>query len=158
MKPVIKIWGWREMAAPKQGHEPGSGGTSATGNHCQAMWLEDTGLCVIVICEVYSRALEVPNKCNYQYNTRLPSLNTWQLVSGVGFDWADYNMPEDFNKVHPKLKFNIEQQTSNKINYLDLSITKYQNNLEFEIYRKPTTTDLILHNTSRQPFEHKYQP
>jgi hypothetical protein len=61
----------------------------------------------------------------------------------------------DFNTIHPKLKFTIQQQTHNKLNYLDLTVTKIQNSLNFERYRKPTTTNLILHNTSCHPFEHK---
>jgi hypothetical protein len=65
------------------------------------------------------------------------------------------NTLEDFNAVHLKLKFTMEQQTQNRINYLDLTIKKNQNELNFEIYRKATITDLILHNTSCHPCEHK---
>jgi hypothetical protein len=65
------------------------------------------------------------------------------------------NMLDNFNAIHPKLKFTMEQQTQNKINYIDLTIDKNQNKLNFEIYRKPTTTDLILHSTSCHPYEHK---
>jgi long-subunit acyl-CoA synthetase (AMP-forming) len=65
------------------------------------------------------------------------------------------NMLKIFNAIHPKFKFTIEQQTQNKINYLDLTIIKNQNKLNFEIYRKPTTTDFILHNTSCHPCEYK---
>jgi hypothetical protein len=49
----------------------------------------------------------------------------------------------------------MEQQTQNKFNYLDLTITNNENELSFEVYRKPTSTDLILHNTSCHPYEHK---
>jgi hypothetical protein len=65
------------------------------------------------------------------------------------------NMLENFNAVHPKLQFTMEQQTQNKINYIDLTIDKNQYKLNFEIYRKRTTTDLILHNASCHPYEHK---
>jgi hypothetical protein len=64
-------------------------------------------------------------------------------------------MLENFNAISPKLKFTIEQQTKNYINYLDLTIKKNQNKFNFEIYRKPTTTDLMLHNTSCHRYEHK---
>ncbi|PNF34011.1 hypothetical protein B7P43_G03493, partial [Cryptotermes secundus] len=60
----------------------------------------------------------------------------------------------EFNTIHHKFKFKMEQQSQNKLNYLDLSITT-NNELKFEIYRKPTSTDLILHNTSCHPYEHK---
>jgi hypothetical protein len=49
----------------------------------------------------------------------------------------------------------MEQQSQNKLNYLDLTITTQDNELNFGIHRKPTTTDLILHNTSCHPHEHK---
>jgi hypothetical protein len=65
------------------------------------------------------------------------------------------NMLENFNAIHTKLKFTIEQQTQNRINYLGLTIKKNRHKLNFEIYRKPTTIDLILHNTSCHPYEHK---
>jgi hypothetical protein len=57
------------------------------------------------------------------------------------------NMLENVNAIHPKLKFTMEQQTQNRIHYRDLTIKKNQNKLNFKVYRKPTTTDLILHNT-----------
>jgi hypothetical protein len=54
-----------------------------------------------------------------------------------------------------KLKFSMQQQTQNRINYLDIAIKKYQNKLRFGINRKPTTTDHLLHNTSCHLHKHK---
>jgi hypothetical protein len=65
------------------------------------------------------------------------------------------NTLDAFNAVHPKLKFTMEQQTQNTLNYLDITTKKNHSELNFEIYRKPTSTDLILHNTSCHPYEHK---
>jgi hypothetical protein len=39
-------------------------------------------------------------------------------------------------------------ETNNKLNYLDITINNKHNTLTFNIYRKPTTTDLIIHNDS----------
>jgi uncharacterized protein YaaW (UPF0174 family) len=39
------------------------------------------------------------------------------------------NMSDEFNRIHPKIKFTIEKETQNKINYLDLNITKEGNKL-----------------------------
>jgi hypothetical protein len=64
------------------------------------------------------------------------------------------NTLEEFNKIHPKIKFKIEKEENNKINILDLSITKTHNKIQLAIYRKPTTTDLIIHD-SCHPHEHK---
>jgi hypothetical protein len=61
----------------------------------------------------------------------------------------------EFNRIHPKINFTTEKETQNKINYLDLTITKQDNKLIFAIYRKPTTTDSIIHNNSCHPIEHK---
>jgi hypothetical protein len=57
--------------------------------------------------------------------------------------------------IHPKMKFTIKVESDNKINYLDITILKTYNKLSFGIYRKPTTSDLITHNDSCHPYEHK---
>jgi hypothetical protein len=61
----------------------------------------------------------------------------------------------EFNTGHPKINFTIEKETRNTLNYLDVTITNNHNKLTFRIYRKPTNTDLILHNDSCHPNEHK---
>jgi hypothetical protein len=45
--------------------------------------------------------------------------------------------------MHPKIKFTMEKEVNNKINFLDLSRAKTLNKLLLAIYRKPTT-DLII--------------
>jgi hypothetical protein len=60
-----------------------------------------------------------------------------------------------FNNIHPKIKFTIEKEENDKINFLDLSISRIGNRIELAIYRKPTTTDLIIPNDSCHPSEHK---
>ena len=42
------------------------------------------------------------------------------------------------------------------INFLDVSIIIQQNSLQFKIYRKPTTTDIIIPADSNHPIDHKY--
>jgi hypothetical protein len=54
-----------------------------------------------------------------------------------------------------KIKFTIETEKHNTLNYLHLTITNKYNKLTFGIYRKPTNTDLIIHNDSCHPYEHK---
>jgi hypothetical protein len=49
----------------------------------------------------------------------------------------------------------FEKVIQNKINTLDLTITKEDNRFTFAIYRKPTTTVSILHNDSYHPNERK---
>ena len=60
------------------------------------------------------------------------------------------------NSVYPTIQFTLEVEHNNSINFLDLTISKSQNNLVFDIYRKPTQTDSIIHATSQHPLSHKH--
>jgi AraC-like DNA-binding protein len=62
---------------------------------------------------------------------------------------------QDFNNIHPNIQYTMETQIDNKINYLDISIEITNSTFRFNIYRKPTTTDLITPNESCHPTEHK---
>jgi hypothetical protein len=50
----------------------------------------------------------------------------------------------------------METQTDNKLNYLDITIEIKDLQFTVDIYRKPTTTDLIIHNDSCHPSEYKH--
>jgi hypothetical protein len=65
------------------------------------------------------------------------------------------NTLDECNTIHPKIKFTIETEKHNTLNYLDITITKKHNKLTFGIYRKPTNTRVIIHNNSCHPYEHK---
>jgi len=49
------------------------------------------------------------------------------------------------------MKFTLEKEQNSRINFLDITITKDHDGLSFEIYRKPTTTEIIIPND----WEHK---
>ena len=53
------------------------------------------------------------------------------------------------------MKFTLEEEQNNRINFLDITITKNKEGLSFEIYRKPTATDIIIPNNSYHPRENK---
>lgn len=53
------------------------------------------------------------------------------------------------------IQFTVEKEIQNKLNYLHLTITNLRNTLAFNIFRKPTSTALIIYNDSCQPQEHK---
>jgi hypothetical protein len=53
------------------------------------------------------------------------------------------------------MKFSIEKEMNNSINFLDIAIHKNQCNIYFSVYRKPTTTDTIIPKDSCHPQEHK---
>jgi hypothetical protein len=67
-----------------------------------------------------------------------------------------HNILEDFNTIHPKLKFTAEQETNSQINFLDITSHRTPMNWKFAIYRKPTFTDTIIPYNSNHPNQHKY--
>lgn len=58
------------------------------------------------------------------------------------------------NSVHDSIKFTVELEENNRLNFLDLRIIKQNNRHEFGIFRKPSSTDTILHRNS---FHHPRQ-
>jgi len=60
-----------------------------------------------------------------------------------------------FNSVIPNMKLTLEKEENNKINFLDITIATGHDRLLFEVYGKPTTTDVIIPNDSCYPSEHK---
>jgi len=68
-----------------------------------------------------------------------------------------YYVLDCFNKITPKLKLTLERETDHKTNFLGISIYGEKNRLLADIYRKPTSTDIIIPNDSCHPKEHKWQ-
>jgi hypothetical protein len=66
-----------------------------------------------------------------------------------------YNVLNNFNNVMPTMNFTIEEEKDNKINFLNITISKENKSLSFNIYRKPTTTDTIIPYNSCHPLEQK---
>jgi hypothetical protein len=64
---------------------------------------------------------------------------------------------DEFNTIYPKIKFTMEEESDNKINYLDITILKTHNKLSLGISRKPTATHLIISNDSCHSYEHTKQ-
>jgi len=62
---------------------------------------------------------------------------------------------ECFKNLTPKLEFTLERETNRRINFLDITICREQNFFSVDIYRKPTSTDVIIPNDSCHPKEHK---
>ena len=66
------------------------------------------------------------------------------------------NIQNDFNKIHPNIKFTAETESDNRINFLDITIHRTPTNWMISIHRKPTFTDTIIPYTSNHPAQHKY--
>ncbi len=60
------------------------------------------------------------------------------------------------NSIHKNISFTRELEIDNKINFLDLTISKTDNKFTFKIFHKPTQTDMITHNSSAHPRSHKH--
>ncbi|KAJ8974243.1 hypothetical protein NQ317_006325 [Molorchus minor] len=60
------------------------------------------------------------------------------------------------NSLHSSIVFTVEFEENNKINFLDLEISKLDNKLDFSVYRKPTNTDLVIPFNSNHPFSQKF--
>lgn len=66
-------------------------------------------------------------------------------------EFSDY-----INKIHQKIKFSLDVQNKGKqINFLELTIYVNNNKFDFEIFRKPTQTESIIHNQSQHHFPKK---
>ncbi|KAK9879490.1 hypothetical protein WA026_006560 [Henosepilachna vigintioctopunctata] len=59
------------------------------------------------------------------------------------------------NAIHPKIKFTLEEEMENSINFLDLRIKKVDKKHSFSIYHKPSHTDTVIHNSSVHPIQQK---
>lgn len=92
-----------------------------------------------------------------------PEINFWvRYVDDIfciinGNETTASNLLNKLNNIHPKINFTLEIENNNKINFLDLTLTNNKTTLktEFGIYRKPTTTDHVIHNMSNHPHQHK---
>jgi hypothetical protein len=55
---------------------------------------------------------------------------------------------EQFNAQHKDLQFTINEEVNNQIACLDLNLIDNQGQLEMEVYRKPTATDITINSNS----------
>ena len=62
---------------------------------------------------------------------------------------------KSFNDITTGLHFTLEREEEQKINFLDLTITRTEHGFSYDIYRKHTTTDTIIPHDSCHPLEHK---
>lgn len=61
-----------------------------------------------------------------------------------------------FNNYHPKLKFTVEEEKENSINFLDMTLTRDElGNINTKWYRKEITSGRYLHFQGHNPVTHK---
>jgi len=59
------------------------------------------------------------------------------------------------NGINEQLEFKATEEINNSINYLDLTINRNINEIELDIYRKPTNADITIQYTSNHPQDRK---
>jgi hypothetical protein len=57
----------------------------------------------------------------------------------------------------PAMHFITEEEFVNKFNFLDNTISKYDYNTQFSIYRKSTANNNIIPNDSCEPYNTNWQ-
>jgi hypothetical protein len=67
-----------------------------------------------------------------------------------------YRACNSSNNIFPKMKFTVENEIDKKIIFLHITIHKQNVNLAFNIYRKPTTTDIAIRGDSCHHQEQKH--
>jgi hypothetical protein len=74
------------------------------------------------------------------------------------YDHTKTNMNQvlnDFNNIHNKIQYTVEEENNNELHFFDISIQRLESSLDYKIYRKPTSTSTIIQNTSCHPAEHR---
>lgn len=64
------------------------------------------------------------------------------------------------NSLHPAIRshgWNHEMESGGRINFLDLTLRRVENRIDFSIYKKPTHADINIHRESNHvhPWSHK---
>jgi hypothetical protein len=113
-------------------------------NYVQAEGLAMGAPTSAILSEIYLQFLE---------NSVIYNILKTHNIEGY-FRYVD-DVLNEFNQITPKLKFTIEEELQQKINFLDITIQRKQHRITTNIYRKPTSTDSIIPNDSCHPKEHK---
>ncbi|GFG38459.1 hypothetical protein Cfor_11207 [Coptotermes formosanus] len=68
---------------------------------------------------------------------------------------TDNNLLNEFNQIHQNLIYTLEPENNCQIKFLDVTISRANEELKFNIYRKPTYTDTIIPYSSYHPTQQK---
>jgi predicted GIY-YIG superfamily endonuclease len=59
------------------------------------------------------------------------------------------------NSIKPNIKFTMEKEENGSLNFLDISISKSEEGLQYSVFRKDSYTDHVIHANSRHCFPQK---
>lgn len=109
-----------------------------------------------LVADIFMNSLETSVLTQKQF----PIIYWYRYVDDIiccfnGSDRQLQNFLKHLNTLHPSIKFTIETEKDQSLNFLDLKISRIQNKLAFSIFRKPTYTDTTIHNSSFHPVSHK---
>ena len=65
------------------------------------------------------------------------------------------NLRQYLNDINKHIQFTSETENNSRLNFLDLTVIKANNGFKYQIYRKPTTTDITIHADSHHPNSQK---
>ena len=131
--------------------------------HTNTQYLQEQGLALgaptsSVLSEIYLHYLENSKIFDIVRDCRL--IGYFRYVDDILIVYKDsltniHEILRLFNNISPTLTFTMEEEINNSINFLDITIYKTDQNISFNIYRKPTATDTIIPKDSCHPNEHK---
>ncbi|KAK5647251.1 hypothetical protein RI129_002143 [Pyrocoelia pectoralis] len=98
-----------------------------------------------LLANVYIDHLETKITCLPEYS----QVALWvRYVDDILCLWTgtQQQLLDFFDKINnlSNIKFTMETEQNNSLNYLDLTLTRDNNTIQYNIYRKPTTTDVII--------------
>lgn len=108
-----------------------------------------------LLAEIYMDYFE--QKIFNSNNTLTKNIKFWfRYVDDILCLWAGTSRQLDaflnyINQINRKIKFTMEIENQSSINFLDLNISHKHNKFEFNIFRKPTQTNVIIPADSRHP-------
>jgi len=133
--------------------------TFRNGNYSQTTGLAMGAPSSAILSEIYFQHLE---------HTKVVDIITQQNIIGyfryvddilVVYDESSTDIHEvhkALNSLAPTIKFTLENEIDSRINFLDNTIQHKENKLLFNIYHKPTATDVIIPKDSCHPPEQKH--
>jgi hypothetical protein len=112
-----------------------------------------------ILSEIYLQNLECTKIIKMLTDNNI--LGYFRYVDDIHIVYNDaftdiHEVYKTFNSLAPTIKFTRENENDNKINFLDMTIHKERNSFSFNIFRKPTATDIIIPTDSCHPPEHKH--
>ena len=98
--------------------------------------------------------MSISNKCRNQIKLYLRYVDdTFLLFNGTCRKLG--NVQDYINNINNNIRFKLKLDDNYSVHLLDFTIRKNNNQIEYNIYRKPTTIDITIHAHSHHPYSQK---